>query len=36
MVLKEKNTSTGPKLMLSIKNIEEVKKLKETLKRLLQ
>ena len=36
MVLKEKNTSTGPKLMLSIKDIEEVKKLKETLKRLLQ
>ena len=36
MVLKEKNTSNGPKLMLSIKDIEEVKKLKETLKSLLQ
>ncbi|MGA1546061.1 MAG: TRCF domain-containing protein, partial [Flavobacteriaceae bacterium] len=36
MVLKEKNTSNGPKLLLSIKDIEEVKKLKETLKSLLQ
>jgi len=34
MVLKEKNTASGPKLMLSIKAIEEVKVLKEILVRL--